>query len=168
MATIQDPGELAKHVDQLEKDVAKWQNNAKSLDTVYQKKWAEFSLINSALWEGHAIVEKKTQSLTEARSTFEKMTVKGVGLRKDLTNTGKLARDTQVELRKHLPKFESTAKDVEKLLTVNKTSSLLKDAKASCAAQIKLIEKLINQLEADAQDCEKPPTMPTMPALPKA
>jgi hypothetical protein len=164
---ITDPGQIAKLVTELDKHAQTWCEKAATLDKFYQKKWSEYGTINSALWEGHKEIEKQSSELQDARVTFAKMTVKVDGLRTELTTTGKLARDMKAELQKSLPKLESALKEVEKLLPLNKGSSVLKDAKTECEARIKKIGKLVNTLESDAQDCEEPPKTPTLPALPK-
>lgn len=166
--TIQDPGDLAKAVQAQEKEADKWTEKGKLLDRLFEKKWSEFGTINGALWEGQKEVEEQTKALVESRAAFAKMAAKAEGLRKELGNVGKLARDMKTELNKSVPKFETLKTDVEKLLALNKSSSLLKDAKKACESQLKELDSLTVRMECAAQDCEGPPKMPDMPALPKA
>ncbi|MCE9637498.1 MAG: hypothetical protein K8T90_17475 [Planctomycetes bacterium] len=157
---IQDPAGVAKEAEKLEADVGKWIEQGNSLDKTYQKKWAEFGLINGGLWEGSKEIDELVKSLTAAFVTFDKMTSKAGDLRKDLTNIGKMARDLQKQLASYDPKITALKKDAEKLLAVNKTSAQLKTAIASMIALDKACEKVSNQLEADAQDCEGSPKSP--------
>jgi hypothetical protein len=96
------------------------------------------------------------------------MAAKAEGLLKELSSVGKAARDMKAELNKSVPKFKALHDDTEKLLALNKTSSLLKEAKKVCEDQLKALDTLTVKMESDAQDCAEPPKMPAMPALPKA
>jgi chromosome segregation ATPase len=162
MATL-DPGSVAKEVDKLEKEAQKWIDQGNNLDKLYQKQWAQFNTINTALWEGAKEIEKLAKELAEARTTFEKMSTKIEGMRKELQTTGKQARDMKAELAKSIPKFEAAAKDVDKLLPINKGSSLLKDAAKTCETMLKNIDKMSVLMEGDAQECEGLSKSPDMP-----
>jgi chromosome segregation ATPase len=154
---------VAKEVDKLEKEAQKWIDQGNNLDKLYQKQWGQFGTINAGLWEGAKEIEKLAKELADARTTFEKMSAKAEGLRKELQTTGKLARDIKVELGKSIPKFEAAAKDVDKLLPINKGSSLLKDAAKTCDNMLKALDSMSVKMEGDAQDCEGPPKSPDMP-----
>jgi chromosome segregation ATPase len=162
MATL-DPGSVAKEVDTLEKEAKKWIEQGNTLDKLYQKQWGQFGTINGGLWEGAKEIEKLAKELADARSAFEKMSIKADALRKELQTTGKLARDMKVQLGKSVTAFKAASKDVDKLLPINKGSSLLKDAGKTCDDTLKALDKLMVTLEADAQDCEGVPKSPDMP-----
>lgn len=157
---ITDPAGVAKEAEKLEADAGKWIAQGQTLDKTYQKKWAEFGLINGGLWEGSKEIDELVKSLTAAFVTFDKMTLKAGDLRKDLTNIGKMARDMQKQLASYDPKISALKNDAAKLLAVNKTSAQLKTAITSLTALEKKCEQISNQLEADAQDCEGPPKSP--------
>ncbi|MGE0862196.1 MAG: hypothetical protein AB7I01_14135 [Gammaproteobacteria bacterium] len=160
---IQDPGSLAKEVAAHEKECKKWFEQADKLANLHEKSWGQFTMINSALWEGAKEIERLIKELADARDAFEKMSTKVEALRKDITNNGKLARDMMAQIKKPLPDIEQSGKDVETLLKTNKGSSLLKDADKTCKALTRDIEKYRVMLQGNAQDCEEPPKSPTMP-----
>ena len=151
---IQSPAEVAKAVGMIDTQSQKLMDEGKKNLTAYKKKAAEFETIRGGLLEGASVIVEHQKELAAMYVTFDKMTTKLDGLRKDMETQGKALRGVQKLVVEAVPDVRELGKDADKLLPLNKGNALLKEAKTTCDTLDKSLGQMKESLEVAAADCE--------------